>query len=152
VEEMVTYDDLNSQNDRITELSHVLNKLLSDRGLCNAEVTCDLFFQYVENVQDHLKLEDRHIYRQMLTHRDQGVRNTATKFMSGQVEIKRVFASYLRKWCKKRGHELKINDYEQFAKETDEMFELVLDRIQDESENLFPLLREITGENHLLVA
>ena len=107
---MVTYDDLNSQNDKITELSDVLNKLLSDRGLCDSRVTCDLFFQYVETVQDHLKLEDRHIYRQMLTHRDQGVRNTATKFMSGQVEIKRVFASYLRKWCKKRGHELIIND------------------------------------------
>lgn len=149
---MITYDDLNAQNDRITELSHVLHKLLSDRGLCDAKVTCDLFFQYVENVQEHLQLEDRHIYRQMLTHRDQGVRNTATKFMSGQVEIKRVFASYLRKWCKKRGQELRISDYQQFARETDEMFELVLNRIQDESEHLFPLLRKITGENHLLVA
>lgn len=149
---MLTYDDLNTQNDRITELSQVLNKLLSDRGLCDSTVTCDLFFQYVEIVQNHLKLEDRHIYRQMLTHRDQEVRNTATKFMSGQVEIKRVFASYLRKWCKKRGQELKIRDYELFAKETDEMFELVLERIQDESEKLFPLLREITGEERLLVA
>jgi hypothetical protein len=72
--------------------------------------------------------------------------------MSGEVEIKKVFAEYLKKWCSKRGKELRIGDYEAFAKETEEMFEMVLDRIQDESEKLFPLVREVTGEREVLVA
>ena len=46
----------------------------------------------------------------------------------------------------------RIGDYEVFAKETEEMFNLVLDRIQDESEKLFPMVREVTGERELLVA
>jgi hypothetical protein len=32
------------------------------------------------------------------------------------------------------------------------MFDLVLDRIQNESEKLFPMVRDVTGERHHLVA
>ena len=149
---MLTYDDLNKQNDRITELSNALSLLLSDRLLCDSTVTCDLFFEYVDRVKEHLELQDKHIYRKLLTKADPEVRNLATNFMSGGVEIKKVFATYLKKWCSKRGKELSIRDYEIFARETEEMFELVLDRIQLESEKLFPMVREVTGERTMLVA
>ena len=46
----------------------------------------------------------------------------------------------------------RIGDYDAFAVETEEMFNLVLDRIQSESEKLFPMVREVTGERELLVA
>ena len=149
---MLTYDDLNTQNDRITELSSALGLLLSDRLLCDASVTCDLFFEYVDRVKEHLELEDKHIYRKLLAQDDPDVRNVASNFMSGGVEIKKVFSQYLKKWCGKRGKELRIDDYEAFAAETEEMFEMVLDRIVDESEKLYPLVRRVTGENVRLVA
>lgn len=149
---MLTYDDLNTQNDRITELSSALGLLLSDRLLCDASVTCDLFFEYVDRVKEHLELQDKHIYRKLLTQADPDVRNMVTNFMSGGVEIKKVFSQYLKKWCSKSGKELRIDDYEAFAAETEEMFEMVLDRIVDESEKLFPLVRRVTGERVQLVA
>lgn len=144
---MVTYDTLNTQNHKIFELSNVLNYLLEDRVMCDTEVTCDLFFDFVALVKEHLELEDKHIYRHLLTHSDQSVKNTATKFMSGGVEIKKVFADYLKKWCKKRGHQLHIADYEKFVTETNDMFEMVQNRIIAESENLYPLLRQVTGDH-----
>ncbi len=149
---MLTYEDLNKQNDRITELSNVLNVLLADRGLCDAQVTCDLFFDFVDRVKEHLELQNKHVYRQLLNQSDPRARNMAANFMSGENEIKRVFSTYLKKWCSKRGKELRIGDYDAFAVETEEMFNLVLDRIQSESEKLFPMVREVTGERELLVA
>ena len=149
---MLTYEDLNRQNDRITELSNVLNVLLADRGLCDAQVTCDLFFEFVDRVKEHLELQNKHVYRKLLNQSDPRARNIAANFMSGENEIKRVFSTYLKKWCSKHGKELRIGDYGAFAAETEEMFNLVLDRIQSESEKLFPMVREVTGERELLVA
>ena len=143
---MVTYETLNTQNHKIFELSKVLNYLLEDRSMCDTDITCDLFFNFVDLVKEHLEIEDRHIYRHLLTHSDQSVKNMATKFMSGGVEIKKVFADYLRKWCGKSKNTLRIKDYEDFVQETNEMFEMVQSRIIAESENLYPLLRNVTGD------
>ena len=44
---------------------------------------------------------------------------------------------------------LAIADHERFLKDLEEMFELVLDRIQMETEKLYPLVRELSGnEEH----
>ena len=146
---MLTYDDVNKQNDRITELTNVLTFLLSDRALYDTQVISDLFFELVQEVDDHLKNQDKYVYRFLLACPDQKVRNMSNKFMSGGVEIKRVFAEYLKVWCgrkKKKCKQLFIKDHAVFVKETEEMFELILDRIQDEQEKLFPMLREVTGD------
>ena len=148
---MLTYDDLNKQNDRITELTNVLTFPLSDRALCDTQVTSDLFFELVNPAEEHLKLEDKFIYRTLLASPDQQVRNISNNFMSGGVEIKRGFADYLKKWCgKQRCKSLTIRDYDAFLEETREMFELVLDRIQDEQEKLFPMLRKVIGDDEVL--
>jgi hypothetical protein len=143
---MVTFDELNTQNHRITELSNVLTYLLADRSMCDTDVTCKLFFDYVGRVKEHLEIEDKHMYSKLLTHTDKRVSNTAKLFLSGEVEIKRIFSAYLKKWCRKHKQELRIHDYEAFRRETEEMFELVLNRIQDETEKLYPLVREVIGE------
>ena len=143
---MVTYDELNTQNHQITELSNVLRYLLADRVMCDTDVTCNLFFEYVDRVKEHLELEDKHMYSKLLTHKDSRVTNTAKLFLSGSVEIKRIFGAYLKKWCRKQKHQLKITDYEAFRAETEEMLDLILNRIQDETEKLYPLVRSVTGD------
>lgn len=148
---MVTYDELNAQNDNITELSNVLTKLLEDRFLCDSTITSELFFRYVDSVCDHLELTDRRLYPPMLAHGETRVTNMANRFMGGSKEIKRIFSSYLKKWCNKGKHELLVDDFNEFTDETIEMFEIVLDRIQDETEHLYPLLREITGDQQRIV-
>lgn len=143
---MITYDELHTQNHKITEHANILHYLLGDRSLCDTDVTCGLFFHFVDLVKEHIEVTDKHIYRHLLTS-DQTKKNIATKFMSGGIEIKKLFASYLKKWCNKQGQELRITDYEDFMRETDEMFEMVLDRIQAETESLYPLVKEVTGDD-----
>jgi len=144
---MLTYDQLNAQNDRITELTNVLDSLLSDRSLCDSSVTSELFFRYVSRVKEHLELTDSKLYSQLLTQGDSSITNTANRFMGGSKEIKRIFAKYLKKWCRLQKQQLLVTNYDEFTEETKDIFEMVLDRIQDETEHLYPLIREVRGDD-----
>lgn len=143
---MITYEDLNLQNHKITELTNILNLLLVDRVICDAETTHELFFRYVELVRTHLQVTENNVYSTLLSSGDQQARNAANSFMSGSKEIKRVYNNYLKRWCKKNTCELVIKDYERFLVDTNELFEMVLDRIQAETEQLYPMVRQITGD------
>jgi len=142
---MVTIDQLHDQNHRITELTNVLYHLLGDRSLCDSSITCDLFFSYVDEVKGHLEHTDSELYRKLLTHKERRVNNMADRFMGGSKEIKRIFAQYLSKWCRLKRKELMIREYDEFLKETHEMFDMVLDRLQDETEQLYPVIRDMSG-------
>ncbi len=141
---MVSYAVLNEQNHRITELSNVLAYLIQDRAMCDSRTCCDLFFNYMENVQNHMKLVDSNLYGELLNHPSNEINNTAKNFMSGSQEIRRIVKRYNKKWCDKKSHDLSIGkQYAKFLVESDQMFSIVLDRIQDETEHLYPLSRRI---------
>lgn len=141
---MVTFKELNEQNHKILELSGVLEQLIGDRSMCDNEVTAELFFRYLDGVKAHLDLEDKHLYRGLLTNHDSEVVKTAKLFLSGSAEIKRIFSRYLRKWCANR--RIHISDHEKFVKDTEEMFHIVFSRIQDETEQLYPLIRQVSDQ------
>jgi hypothetical protein len=142
---MTTYQELHEQIHEITEISNVFLYLIENRKMCDTQITCDLFFDYVQKVQTHLEVEDKHLYTVILKGGDENARKTAEKFLSGAKEIKRIFRDYLKKWSHRRQQELLISNYDEFVNETRAMFELVLDRFQDETEQLYPLARAITG-------
>ncbi|MDQ5767248.1 hypothetical protein [Thiothrix subterranea] len=135
---MISYMELNEQNHRITELSNVLSYLINERSMCDTEVSCELFFRYVDLVKEHLETEERELYQLLLMDDDNDARNTGRKFLSGSGEIKRVFGQYLKRWCK--GKELRIRDHEAFIRDTREIFALVIRRIDDEIVHLYPTL------------
>jgi hypothetical protein len=83
----------------------------------------------------------------LLSSSDTKVNNTARMFMGGSQEIRRIFAQYTKTWCEKRKHALHINNHDEFYEETGKMFDLILKRIQDETEHLYPLIREIKGDS-----
>ncbi len=140
---MVDYNHLHEQNHKITELTNILTLLLGDRTLCDSDVTCDLFFRYVDRVKGHLLETDSALYSKLLSASDQRSRNLADRFMGGSREINRIFAAYTRKWCKMKSKQLVIKEYDKFITETEEMFQMVLDRIQDETEHLYPAIRKV---------
>jgi hypothetical protein len=148
---MISYQQLHKQIHQITEISNVFLYLIEDRKMCDTQITCDLFFDYVEKVKDHLEIEDKSLYTVILKGGDDQARKTAQNFLSGSVEIKRIFQDYLRKWSRKDKQKLIIDNYDDFIAETRSMFELVLNRFQDETEQLYPLARKISG-NQLQVA
>lgn len=143
---MVSYQQLHQQNHKITELTNILQHLLGDRSLCDSEVTCDLFFSYVNAVKEHMAVTDSAMYSKLLGAGDQRMNNLANRFMGGSREINRIFSAYLKRWCKMRNKRLVIKQYDEFMRDTQEMFDMVLERIQDETEHLYPAVREVTGD------
>ncbi len=138
---MVTFDLLNEQNHKISELINILDVLIRDRASLDNQVVSEMFFRFVDIVKEHLSLEDTSVYTCLITHRDSDINNTAKLFMSGASEIRRIFDKYVRTWTRKK--RLHVADHDKFIKETTEMFDIVLNRVQDESEKLYPLLRKI---------
>ena len=143
---MVSFDELFAQNHKITELSNVFLYLIKDRSMCDTDIACDVFFTYVEKVKEHIELVDKKMYKALLASPDQSVNNVADRFMAGSQEIKKIFANYLKTWSKERTKDLVIRDHEAFLKDTEEMFDLVLDRIQRETEHLYPLVRKLRAD------
>ena len=143
---MITFEELNIQNHEITELTNVLSYLLADRAMCDTEICCDLFYRYGDRIKAHLDMVD-HTYTDLLTNSDTKVNNIARMFMGGSQEIRRIFAKYTKTWCAKRKHALHISNHSEFYEETSKMFDLILKRIQDETEHLYPLIREIKGDS-----
>jgi hemerythrin-like domain-containing protein len=139
---MITYGELNEQIHRITELSNVLRYLFADRSMCDTGSCCELFYRYIDLVKKHIEVVDRNMYSDLLTSPDEKINNVAKNFMSGSVEIKRVLKDFTKTWCDKT-RSLHIKDHSRFMKDTDELFELVLQRILDETEKLYPLVRSL---------
>jgi hypothetical protein len=142
---MVSFENLHRQNHKITEVSNVFRYLIRDRSMCDTEIACDLFFDYAKRAREHMELVDKELCGRLISHDDQSVKNTADRFLSGSSEIKRIFADYLKQYCSEKRRALTIKDYDTFVDDTDQMFNLVLDRIQRETEHLYPLIRRLEG-------
>jgi succinate dehydrogenase flavin-adding protein (antitoxin of CptAB toxin-antitoxin module) len=144
---MITYDALHRENHNITELSNVLLYLFRERTMCDTDTCCELFHRFTNKVNEHIDLVDRNLYSQLLTHDDHQIQELARNFMSGSLEIKRIMATYMKQWCPvKAADNLNIRDYDQFLQESEGMFGLILERIQNETEKLYPLIRELSGD------
>ncbi len=140
---MVNFSDLHAQNHRITELSNVFLYLIRERSMCDTECARSLFFEYVAKVREHVELVDAQLCARLIQSQHREMKNTADRFLSGSTEIKRIFAAYLKDWCNERKGELRIADHDAFVADTNQMFSLVLDRIQRETEHLYPLVRKL---------
>ena len=143
---MITYKELNEQNHRITELSNVLRYILRDRSMCDTRTCCDLFGNYMTQVKEHIEIVDKNMYSDLLASPDEKVNNVAKNFMSGSVEVKKILQKFGKQWCPSKGNatgDLKIKDHEKFLNAMDELFDIVLQRILDETEHLYPLVRSL---------
>ncbi len=144
---MTAFSKLHAQNHKITELSNVFLYLVQNREICDTETACDVFFEYSTKVKEHIELVDRELCGKLISYPDQAIKNTADRFLSGSTEIKRIFNQYLKDWCNESRRHLTIRDHGEFLKETEQMFGLVLDRIQRETEHLYPLIRKIEDKD-----
>jgi hypothetical protein len=140
---MTAFSKLHAQNHKITELSNVFLYLVQSREMCDTETACDVFFEYTGKVKEHIELVDRELCGKLISYPDQTVKNTADRFLSGSTEIKRIFNKYLKDWCNESSRRLMIRNHPEFLAETEQMFRLVLDRIQRETEHLYPLIRKL---------
>jgi hypothetical protein len=146
---MIPFDTLNVQNHEVSELSKVLTVLIQDREICDTTITCDLFLRYTDKVKTHLDMVDKTLFSDLLSHSDSKINATANRFLNGSREIKRIFNSYTHKWCAKGLH---IYNHDQFIAETQEIFRLIQGRTLAETEELYPLARQVENEKLALSA
>jgi hypothetical protein len=112
--------------------------------MCDTDSCCNLFKNYVSLVQEHIDTIDKNMYTDLLKSGDEKAGNVVRNFMSGSVEVKRILNKFNKEWCPvKANSQLKIKDYDKFLEDTDELFDIVLNRIQDETEHLYPLSRNL---------
>lgn len=143
---MISYEDLNNQNHKITELSNVVSILIKDRSICDSETCSTLFYNYMDLVNIHMTKVDSSMYVDLLGQSSTSANQVANNFMSGSQEIKRIMKTYARKWFDRKKHALSVgSQHDTFIKDTDDLFEMVLNRIQDETENLYPMVRKISN-------
>jgi hypothetical protein len=144
---MITYEELHTQNHEITELSNVLLYLFKDRSMCDNGACCELFHRYMDKVKEHIELVDRNLIGKLLTHDDHDIQKLVKNFMSGSHQIKRIMSEYTRHWCPtKTKPTLAVSAHEDFLSDTEMMFHLILERILNETEKLYPLIREISDD------
>ena len=110
--------------------------------MCDTETSCELLSGFIKNMNEHLVLVDS-LYKDLLSDKSSTANNTARMFMSGEQELKRIITQYTKKWCKKNSKQLRIADHDSFKQDTQDLFEMVLSRIQYETEHLYPLVRDI---------
>lgn len=112
---------LNKEHLKIRPLAKTAHKLL-----------CDIAVK----LKDHLALEDKELYPNLLTHSDLKVRSAAWGFVSGEHSLRRFFDAYRKKWLK--NCDFTFGD--DFLRETNELFEALAARIEREEHFLFPKL------------
>ena len=143
---MISYQELNAQNDKITELSNVLSVLLKDRSICDSETCCKILYNYMDHVNNHMQIVESNMYPDLLSNSAQDAKNTASNFMGSSQGVKHIMSNYVKRWCDKKQHALSIGSkHDEFIQETDDMFNIILTRIQDEAENLYPMVRRISN-------
>lgn len=142
---MVSYNQLHSEIHNITELSNALDYLITDRSMCDNPVTNNVFFSFMDKAKKHLEAEDKEIYAPLLSKGDQAAQNIANKFLDGSNELKRLLDRHLRSWTNNKRSSLMIADHDSFVSDTRALTNLMLERIQDETEHLYPLIRNVTG-------
>lgn len=141
---MITFEEINQHNHKILERINIIGYMIKDRTICDSDVTCDLFFDLMDRIKNQMDVEERELYKDMLTHNDVSIKKTADNFLSGAAEIRRVYKHYMKRWCHNK--HLRIRNHEQFVQETDDFLELIQLRIMDKTEKFYPVVRTVYGE------
>ena len=141
---MITFDEINNYNHKILERINIISYMIKDRTICDSDVTCDLFFDLMDRIKNQMDVEERELYKDMLTHNNATVKTTADNFLSGAAEIRRVYKHYMKRWCHNK--HLRIKNHEDFVQETDDFLELIQLRIIDKTEKFYPVVRSVYGE------
>ena len=141
---MIPFDKLHQQNHEISELAQVLSHIIGDRAMCDTSITCELFERFGEKVRAQFALEDKSIYSPLLNHKDKSVNTAAVRSLNSSQEIKRIFNQFMNTWCRKGLH---IKNHEKFVKESEQMFNCLLERQNRDTEEFYPILRRLDAAN-----
>lgn len=134
---MYSLDDLKRQNRDITALCDVLSVLIEERALHDNPYVCELMARFKEKVWMHLVFEDNTLYAELARHNDPAVADIARRFHDSARAIKKRFSGYVRHWCTPARDDAQ---HGAMANESREIFQLIMERVNYENEQIFPLI------------
>jgi hemerythrin-like domain-containing protein len=139
---MQTLESYRANHAQLREMIEELRSVMTIDNLKirpNAKTAYQMVCGLAEKVRDHLAEEDKGLYPSLLIHQDPTVKSIAWGFISGEKPLRKTFDDYHKKWLKN----CDFNFTEEFVAETNEMFAMLLSRIEREENVLFPKLQEI---------
>lgn len=135
---MYTLAELKKQNQEISDLANVLEALITNKQLINNPFVCELVSRFNEKVWMHLVFEDNSLYCELASHQNSDISKLAEDFHTTTKTIRKEFSDYIKLWCKASG----TDHYQQaFCQQTPEIINKVRQRIQFETEKIFPLIQ-----------
>lgn len=139
---MQTLESYRSTHGDLREMIEELRTVMTVDNLKirpNARTAYQMMCALAEKVKEHLAEEDKGLYPTLLIHEDPSVKAIAWGFISGEKPLRKTFDEYTKKWLKN----CDFNFTADFVAETNEMFDMLLARIDREDRILFPKLQEI---------
>ena len=133
---MIPLEKLKQQHEEIKELINILSLLIPDEKARKSRIVQGLLKDLAQKVGEHLALEDDTLYKELLVHPDDQLQRTARNFLSGSHELRRLFTEYVRHACKPGS---KRHECEEFVKESQDLFEMLEQRISIEESKFYPL-------------
>ena len=136
---------LSSFRNRHAELMQMIDDLQAILNLeqlkirPNAKTAYQLLCDLSDKVKEHLAEEDKGLYPSLLIHEDPRVKSVAWGFISGEKPLRKSFDDYHKKWLKN----CDFNFTDDFLRETHEIFDMLVGRIEREEQVLVPKLLEI---------
>jgi len=137
---MTTVAHLRESHAEIQEMIGDLQVGLTKENLAiraNAKAMHTLLCDLALKVRAHLGEEDKEMYPQLLK-QGNALKHTAWNFISGESELRKGFEAYYKKYLKNCDYQVS----DAFLKETHDVLNAVLSRIEREEKVLFPQLEK----------
>lgn len=137
---MDVVDNLNTQHQEILQVVKELSAILNDVERMENAVKARGYLTKLGTLLDsHLKIEDKLLYPILKKSPNKKIRDTATTFSNEMGGIGVKIIRYMEKWATSI---LIANEASTFIKETKAILTVLLQRITQEDNVLFPLLTE----------
>jgi len=138
---MIPIAELERQHQEISEMMTVLSILINDERTRKAKVIERLLRDLGDRIVEHLALEDATLYKELLVNENHDVQRVARDFLSGSNQLKHAFMKYIKGAC---GPHAEDEECIAFARETEEVFGVLRERMKKEEKRFYPLAQEAT--------
>ena len=137
---MIPVEEFEKENQEIIEICVVLRTLVKDHALRTNTIVCDLMGRFMDRVEKHIAHEDRIVYGDLLAQHTAEADKLASHFLGNTQELKRITKSFKKDWCQTPHN---ADEHDKYIDGTMDIFKLVCDRIEFETNKIFPFLAKI---------
>lgn len=134
---MYTLDELKKQNREIDALLELLSAIKEHENLRTNPFVCELVSRFNEKVWMHLVFEESTIYSELQKHHNPDMKQIFEQFNQSARQIRKHFTHYVKHWCSTGSQP---RDHDAFVEESEQIYQLMRDRIRFENEEVFPLV------------